>query len=479
MNESNGAWGSSTFVLGSSVGLVGEHMFGIVEADHPSTRDQLWRLIEQRATLDDVLDQLSSAGLRSLPSFAVAELTDTGVRAVARGAARFEVTFDGGRREGLDGSSVGTWLEGAFERGVEIAVWLADQATTLDGSSVDETEAHGSSGDESGATFFVLAGVVPARRIDRDLRVADGFAERARRSWNPRPNDDPTGSRPTDSTGTAGAASTPAAPAPAPAPAAAPAPQHEAAHRVTTPPADDGDARSERIISGVPKSTGGSVATKAPPSEEPPTVGADESPSSPVARPGAVPEPADRTTDPPIRSGSLGDHDGHTVDRSAVIAAAASVGTDRISALMCDLGHASPPHATHCRVCGAPISDRAPQLTDRVALAVLTFSDGTSVVADRTVLIGRDPRVESGVVGVLPHILRFETAADGLSRTHAEVRIEGWQLVLEDLKSTNGTKVTLPNQPEQRLDGGNSVVLVPGTVIEFDVDLTCVVEAIR
>ena len=107
---------------------------------------------------------------------------------------------------------------------------------------------------------------------------------------------------------------------------------------------------------------------------------------------------------------------------------------------------------------------------------ILAFSNGERINVDRSVLIGRNPKVAGAIEGGLPHIMKFEGPGQGLSRTHAEVRIEGGEMLLEDLQSTNGTEVQLPGHPRRRLRSGEPVVVVPGTLIDFGDELHCTVE---
>jgi pSer/pThr/pTyr-binding forkhead associated (FHA) protein len=107
---------------------------------------------------------------------------------------------------------------------------------------------------------------------------------------------------------------------------------------------------------------------------------------------------------------------------------------------------------------------------------ILAFSNGERINVDRSVLIGRNPKVAGAIEGGLPHIMKFEGPGQGLSRTHAEVRIEGGEMLLEDLQSTNGTEVQLPGQPRRRVRSGEPVVVVPGTLIDFGDELHCTVE---
>jgi len=108
---------------------------------------------------------------------------------------------------------------------------------------------------------------------------------------------------------------------------------------------------------------------------------------------------------------------------------------------------------------------------------VLAFSNGERVDVDRAVLIGRNPKVAGAVEGGLPRIMKFDGPGQGLSRTHAEVRIEAGEVLIEDLQSTNGTEVQLPGQQRRRLRGGEPVVIVAGTLIDFGDELHCTLES--
>ncbi|MGA9278835.1 FHA domain-containing protein, partial [Ilumatobacter sp.] len=110
------------------------------------------------------------------------------------------------------------------------------------------------------------------------------------------------------------------------------------------------------------------------------------------------------------------------------------------------------------------------------AAGILVFSNGVRIAVDRNVLIGRNPKVPGEYTGGLPHLMKFDGPGQGLSRTHAEVRLEGGEMWLEDLDSTNGTEVQLPGQQRRRMRAGEPVVVVPGTLIDFGEELHCTVE---
>jgi pSer/pThr/pTyr-binding forkhead associated (FHA) protein len=63
-----------------------------------------------------------------------------------------------------------------------------------------------------------------------------------------------------------------------------------------------------------------------------------------------------------------------------------------------------------------------------------------------------------------------------ISRSHLEVRLDGWHVLIVDLHSTNGTVVTAPGQAPERLRGGEEVPIAPGTLVSLADDLTFVYE---
>jgi pSer/pThr/pTyr-binding forkhead associated (FHA) protein len=86
-------------------------------------------------------------------------------------------------------------------------------------------------------------------------------------------------------------------------------------------------------------------------------------------------------------------------------------------------------------------------------------------------LIGRNPKLEGRMPSEMPQLLRLDVG-QGLSRTHAIVRLEGWQVLIEDLNSANGTVVTSPGIAPRRLHAGEPVLLDHGATIDFGGELT-------
>ncbi len=165
-----------------------------------------------------------------------------------------------------------------------------------------------------------------------------------------------------------------------------------------------------------------------------------------------------------------------TVNRATLLAGFASAPSGpTVLALRCPAGHLTPAHSAACRVCQATVTEQQPFEISRPVLGSLRLSTGDSVTLDRGVLIGRKPTAPDGVQA-RPHLVRINSPEHDVSRQHAEVVLENWQVYVRDLGSTNGTTVTLPGQAPQRLREGELQLLEPGAVIVLADEIQCVFE---
>jgi hypothetical protein len=92
--------------------------------------------------------------------------------------------------------------------------------------------------------------------------------------------------------------------------------------------------------------------------------------------------------------------------------------------------------------------------------------DGTEYVLDTPVLIGRKPaapRIAAGPV----RLLAVPSPRGEVSSTHIELRASGRAVVVTDLKSTNGTTVSVPGNAQRKLRQGDSMVVTPGSLIDL------------
>jgi hypothetical protein len=417
-SEAPHAWGTTGFVPGQDIGLVARHTVGLIARENPSTRARLWTLVSNDALLDDILDELSSTGLKALPDFGIAQLEGDSVRVVARGRTVISAELAGGGTHEVDASDVRTWIEEVIADVTAITITLS----SLDGDS------DGDGDGDPDEVFAVLAGSVPARSLTRRYDVADEHAAIAESRWS------------------AQAVQSPAA-------------AHEAPH-VGEP--SDALGLSEPELAEAPEADlemlpddAGSVAEAfvAPASSDSWfDSGADE--RAPAAPQPAHPQPAppmlDMTADPeelathrvfadvpPSGAGLGGAPPEPTVvigsdDGQARGPVTPIFDEDVVGELPGDdepIPFSSPELADVLADGGNTVS---PAVADAGVFAVLSFSNGERINIDRPVLIGRNPKVAGTVKGGLPHIMKFDGPGQGLSRSHAEIRIEDGEIVLAD-----------------------------------------------
>ena len=120
---------------------------------------------------------------------------------------------------------------------------------------------------------------------------------------------------------------------------------------------------------------------------------------------------------------------------------AVSDGTPKVQGFLCARGHLNDPRGLFCGICGLRMAERTGILTigRRPPLGLLVFDDGVTFTVDADYLLGRepdsDPRVRQGSVRPLV----VADARGAVSRRHCEIRLDGWQVVLTDIGSANGT----------------------------------------
>lgn len=154
---------------------------------------------------------------------------------------------------------------------------------------------------------------------------------------------------------------------------------------------------------------------------------------------------------------------------------ATSVGPT-VQGVRCDVGHPNPTTATVCRSCGLPIDQVDAVSMPRPVLGVLRFSNGIEVELDRSVIVGRAPKAERVSVREIPQLVTVPSPDKDISRSHLEVKLDGWHVIVVDLGSTNGTVVTLPGQPPERIRASEEQPISPGTVVTIAEEITFVYE---
>ena len=459
-----------------------------------------WEAADRGAGVDDLLGVILREGLRSVPGFAIAAQDADGYRVLVSGKAAAAVAGD--EPEVLSAADAPTWLERRFAGadGVRLtAGGVADQglatlplgrgvvlacAVTL--GTVPDAPAEVADPELAAAGRTERLAAVPADpQVGTGTVAAPGQAAapaeapadappaagEATRIWSTfdhlfgstdNPPAEPAASPPVGEP----AAPPPAAPGEQPAvppPAAASA---APSSDTVLPRAPDSGTETE-IIEALPWQLPDALRLNAappaqpslgrPPSVQPPPT----QPAHPTAPPAvplapAVPQPA------PAPVGQA--PSGHTVDRASL------PGADQpmVLATACPNRHLGPPHASTCRVCGAPVPQQEPFSVPRPPLGVLHLSTGDMVPLDRDVVLGRAPSAAPDAdPHARPHLVQLSSPGNDISRTHLRVDLEGWHVQVIDLGSTNGTIVTLPGQQPVRLRAHDPFTIVPGTIVNI------------
>ncbi|MFE5777161.1 FHA domain-containing protein [Brachybacterium sp. NPDC056505] len=133
---------------------------------------------------------------------------------------------------------------------------------------------------------------------------------------------------------------------------------------------------------------------------------------------------------------------------------------------VCENRHANPPEATVCRWCGARIRGGA-RTVARPPLGMIEVSTGGRFLLDRSAIIGRRPRASRVSGDDVPQLITVPSPQQDISRSHVALRLEGWHVVAEDLRTTNGTTLLRSGEAPQRLRSGQSPVLSDGDRLDL------------
>jgi hypothetical protein len=142
----------------------------------------------------------------------------------------------------------------------------------------------------------------------------------------------------------------------------------------------------------------------------------------------------------------------------------------RVRGRLCPRGHLNDPRLGQCATCGTRLEDTGEELVvgPRPALGLIVFDDGTTYTVDGEYLVGRMPEADPRVVSGALRSLSVEDPSGAVSRVHAEVRVSGWDVLLTDVGSRNGTFVSGPGDPEwTQLPAGQTQRLVPGARVRL------------
>ncbi len=224
------------------------------------------------------------------------------------------------------------------------------------------------------------------------------------------------------------------------------------------------------------------VEQRAPASVEAPAPASEPAPPTPPPAPAPPVTPmADRPT-PAMPEDDLGHFDSvllsqvqedaptplpvvsELVNVSQVVDPAVVV--EEVRGVYCKNRHFNDPRQLFCAVCGINMVQQTPVLVAglRPPLGVIVLDDGAVFQLDSDYLIGRDPAADERVRSEEVRSIAVQDQSNQISRVHARIELRGWDPVLIDNDSTNGTYVNPPKTADWvRLPTGGEHVLTQGT----------------
>ena len=494
-----------SYVPGEWTAVAGDRCWALIDAAPDSvTVREIWQRIEDGTSLDMLMASLLRTGLREAPDFALLATYDGTSHLFCRGRGSATLNTEG-ISERLTGAGLVTWREhpvasnvacvvlGDSPAGTELqlpastGVFLARSVTiALTGASNRRTEAAAAgpeisaktaeasppmpiapaaSVSDAGATLSYPGADDSIPRDDAGSVVPDGIAREGTDAGPPEEVGYDFLFGGTQVRTVEDAAVRPAAddgqPPELPA-AAVPAPQVP-----PTPQAEPRGCPAGPAVSGKPADT---VTSGVQIGAVPLAPGMGE------VSPSATPAPSERPTlAPPSSVMGPADDSGATVRRADLLRLASRAAPSdgigpTVHALLCPSSHPSPPGSSVCRVCGVPLSQQDSVTVPRPVLGVLRLSTGDVITLDRSVVMGRSPRTDFDGEE-RPHIVKLPGGDGEISRTHLQVSLDGWDVLIIDLKSTNGTLVTLPGRDPERLRPSEPFPIQPGTVVTLADDI--------
>jgi hypothetical protein len=138
---------------------------------------------------------------------------------------------------------------------------------------------------------------------------------------------------------------------------------------------------------------------------------------------------------------------------------------DVVRGISCARGHFNNPRALYCGICGLAMVQNSVILVDgpRPPLGVLLSDDGTAYSLDGDYILGRAPELADDVKAGRARPLKVDDGTGKVSRVHARVTLDEWEVVVTDLGSHNGTSVFNPGETNWRtLRAEEPLVLQPG-----------------
>jgi hypothetical protein len=443
------------YARGDAVVVAGTSALVMVDTADADRIRQLTDVVGRGAAPAEMIAVLTPDGdgartFTDLPDFAVALREAAGVRILVRGRFAVQVRSAGEQVSVIDGARASTWREDVLEAAT--AVRLA------------ETTQAPADFESPGATWALTAGVVWACWVGWSFEDAPITPRPAPPAPDPsltqpppaEPDEDEDGDEDAEDARTGRAAQQhDAQPAPTPAPTSGPPPSR----LIPTVPASWLTRRPSTRRSPAPLLP---VSTATP---DNPTPGPDVQ-HRPTLQPGPTLQPVVRQP-PAIRNWN----NSLTVSRASAGQPSpepsgppeATPGGEELLAVRCAADHLSPAGQRTCRVCGQVIKDQEPFAVTRPRLGRLCLQGLPDLVVSGSVILGRAPTAVGDAAGL--QLVRLDNPQKDISRSHAEIRVQGWEISVVDLGTENGTVVLYPTGERFQLQPHVPVTILPSSTV--------------
>jgi hypothetical protein len=125
-----------------------------------------------------------------------------------------------------------------------------------------------------------------------------------------------------------------------------------------------------------------------------------------------------------------------------------------------------------------PVPEEPITAVMNIPVPTLKLSNGVRIPLDRTVLIGRAPEASRVSLREIPRLVNVASPNNDVSRTHAQIRVEGEFVLVTDLNSTNGVFLNEPGLAPRRLHPDEPTHLEPGVIVDLGDGATFEIEEI-
>jgi hypothetical protein len=115
----------------------------------------------------------------------------------------------------------------------------------------------------------------------------------------------------------------------------------------------------------------------------------------------------------------------------------------------------------------APLRERVVAEPQAPCYGFRIGANGRTVLLDTAAYVGRAPSSPRIRNGILPKLVKVPSPQGEVSGTHLEIRQLATSIIVTDLRSTNGSTISVPGSAPRSLRQGEAMVVTPGTLVDI------------